>query len=266
MRLAALLLSLTALAGPVGHAEASPPRASERRQDAHSAQLEEYTAIFVDLATQALANPRLASPMPCLPHWLAGNDHVVVAVSEAGAAAGLRAGDLLRRIGQTPLTGRSDGVWDVAMRALESGAAVYTTEVAREGFTVTLALPCDAERARRLHAAERAMWTAVTSRDWQGCIDRGRDMIAAFGGDFSPPLMIMGRCASARSGVPDGALTSALGHALLSELIAHPDPPSDLREQLSLVLQDLDAIRRAGGDDYAGRLRARMAALGVNPF
>jgi hypothetical protein len=225
---------------------------------------EEYAALFAGLARQALADARLAARMPCLPHWLAGSDHVVVAVSPAGAAAGLAAGDRLERIGTTALTGRAGGMWDTAIRALESGPS-YAVDVGRGGTTVALTLPCAPEAARALHEAERAMWTAVTLRLWDDCIARGRDMIRAFGANFSPPLMIMTRCASARTGAPDGELTYALGSALLDEMVAHPAPSTDQREQLLLTLRDLDAIRRAGGNDYASRLRDSMSKRGVPP-
>jgi len=154
-------------------------------------------------------------------------------------------------------------VWDVAMRTMKSGAASYAVAVARDGTTVRLVLPCRSELARQLHRAERSMWTAVAERDWDGCIQGGNDMIRAFGGTFSPPLMIMTRCASATSGEADAALTSTLGHALLQEMVAHPNPSPDLREQLFLTLRVLEGIRLSGGEDYATGLRARMAELGM---
>ncbi len=225
-----------------------------------SAQLEEYTGLFVSLARQALADSRLASPMPCLPHWLAANDHVVVAVSSAGIGAGLELGDRLERVGDTELTGRADGVWDVAMRSMRTATASYAVAVERDGRTVRLMLPCRSELARQLHRAERSLWTAVTERDWNGCIQGGNDMIRAFGGAFSPPLMIMTRCASATGG-DNAALTSRLGHALLQEMVAHPNPSPDVREQLHLTLRDLETV--SGGEDYAATLRTRMAELGA---
>ena len=236
---------------------------SARPSDRRAAELDEYTALFVSLAQQALAHPRLASAMPCLPHWVAGSDHVIVAVSADGAGAGLDGGDTLRRIGGTALTGRAGGMWDVAMRGLPDGIQTYAVTIARQGATVSLTLPCRPDLAQRFHDAERSMWTAVTRRDWSACIERGNDMIRAFGGALSPPLMIMTRCASATTGQPDAALTNALALALLQEMVAHPDPSPDLREQLFLTLQDLDAIARSGGTDYATTLRAKMAAMGV---
>jgi hypothetical protein len=242
-------------------------RAQTPRQppDARAAELEEYTALFVSLAQQALAHPRLAAPMPCLPHWLAGNDHVVVAVSSAGRGAGLAPGDVLQRIGDTALTGLPGGVWDAAMRALKPGAGWFTVAVSRRGMEIRLVLPCTSNLATQLHRAERAMWTAVTARDWSGCIAGGGDMIRAFGHEFSPPLMIMARCASARRGEADAALTSRLGHALLEELVSHPDPSPDLREQLFLTLRDLEAIPAGGGEDYGAALRAEMIERGIQP-
>jgi hypothetical protein len=89
-------------------------------------------------------------------------------------------------------------------------------------------------------------------------------MIAAFGTDISPPLMVMTQCATA-SGMPEARLTDALARALLAELIAHPDPQPDLREQLFLTLRQLDAMHAAGDEDYAAKIRAEMARLGVDP-
>jgi hypothetical protein len=235
-----------------------------RPREERAAELQEYIGLFVSLAQQALAHRRLASPMPCLPHWVAANDHVVVAVSAAGASAGLQRGDTLQRIGDTALTGRADGVWDVAMRALNGKAASYALAVARNGKTMWLTLPCRSLLARQFHQAERSMWEAVTQRAWNTCVERGNDMIRAFGAALSPPLMIMTRCASATTGQPHPALTNTLAHALLQEMVAHPSPSPDVRDQLLLTLGDLDAIRRAGGEDYATALRAAMAALSVD--
>jgi hypothetical protein len=106
---------------------------------------------------------------------------------------------------------------------------------------------------------------AVAHRDWNACVDRGREMIQAFGADFSPPLMLMTRCiAATRAGAADPALTNRLALALLDELVAHPKPSPDLREQLFLTLRDLEMIRRAGGEDFATALREKMNASGVN--
>lgn len=257
------IVVLFGLASAPASLDAAPGQLQEPAR--RTAELEEYSALFVSLAQQALAAPRLAAPMPCLPHWLAANDHVVVAVSSAGAGAGLERGDTLERIGDTELTGRADGVWDAAMRSMKAGPASYAVAVARNGATVRLILPCRSELARELHRAERSMWTAIARRDWNGCLQGGDDMIRAFGVAFSPPLMIMARCASAKSGEPDAVLTSRLGHALLQEMAAHPNPSADVREQLFLTLRDLEAIARAGGPDYAMPLRAAMAELGVEP-
>ena len=258
-------LTSAALAVAIGFGGAASARQQEPAgpSDRRAAELEEYTALFVSLARQALAHPRLATAMPCLPHWVAGSDHVIVALSADGAGAGLVGGDILRRIGGTALTGRAGGMWDVAMRGLPHGAQTYAVTVDRRGATVSLTLPCRPDLAQGFHDAERSMWTAVTRRDWRACIERGNDMIRAFGRALSPPLMIMTRCASATTGQPHAALTDALARALLQEMVAHPDPSPDLREQLFLTLQDLDAVARSGGPDYATALRATMAAMGV---
>lgn len=232
--------------------------------DPRAAELEEYTRLFVGLARQALETPRLASPMPCMAHWIAGNDHVVVAVSGAGEASGLARGDVLTSIGTIELTGRADGLWDAAMRRLPAGSETYEAVVRRSGRAIRLDLPCDASAARAFHGAERGMWTAVSQRDWKGCIIAGEDMLRVFAQPFSPPLLVMTRCASAATGQPDAALTGRLGHALLHELVAHPQPSADLRDQLLLTLRDLDAIARAGGEDQATPLRQRMTELGVD--
>jgi hypothetical protein len=107
-----------------------------------------------------------------------------------------------------------------------------------------------------------AMWTAVTRRDWAACVEQGAEMLEAFGSAFSPPLMVMSQCATA-SGIPDANLTAALARALLGEMVAHPRPQPDLREQLLLALRQLDAMHAAGGEDLATILRADMAKLGV---
>ena len=228
------------------------------------ARLKEYADLFVTLGEEALRQPRLASPLPCLAHWLAGSDHVVVGVSGAGAAAGLERSDTLRRIGGRVLTGRGDGLWDVAMRALATGKPTYAVDVDRHGKRLRLVLPCAADRARTLQQAEQAMWTAVTGRDWTACVKQGAEMIAAFGTAMSPPLMVMTQCATA-SGMPDAKLTAALGQALLTEMVAHPGPQPDLREQLFLTLRQLEAMHEAGDEDYATSLRAEMVRLGVEP-
>jgi hypothetical protein len=115
-----------------------------------------------------------------------------------------------------------------------------------------------------LQQAEQTMWTAVARRDWTTCVTQGAEMIAAFGDSISPPLMVMTQCATA-SGMPDARLTAALARALLVEMVAHPEPQPDLREQLFLTLRQLDAMHEAGDEDYASSLRADMARLGVEP-
>ena len=88
--------------------------------------------------------------------------------------------------------------------------------------------------------------------------------MAAFGSAMSPPLMVMSQCATA-SGMPDARLTAALARALLMEMVAHPGPEPDLREQLFLTVRQLDAMHEAGDEDYATSLRAEMVRLGVEP-
>jgi hypothetical protein len=137
-------------------------------------------------------------------------------------------------------------------------------EIDRKGKRLRLVLPCAADDARRLQQADFAMWTAVTRRDWPACRERGAEMIAAFGTPTSPPLMVMTQCATA-SGMPDASLTATLARALMAEMIAHPGPQPDLREQLLLALRQLDAMHEAGDEDYATTLRAEMARLGLAP-
>jgi hypothetical protein len=108
------------------------------------------------------------------------------------------------------------------------------------------------------------MWTAVTHRDWTACLTQGAEMMAAFGASMSPPLMVMTQCATA-SGMPDAKLTAELAGTLLAEMVAHPAPQPDLREQLFLALRQLDAMHAAGDEDYATNLRAEMMKLGVEP-
>ncbi len=227
------------------------------------APLKEYADLLVTLGEEALRQPRLASPLPCLAHWLAGRDHVVVAVSGAGTAAGIERSDTLRRIGGRDLTGRGNDR-DTAMRALPPGRPSYAVDIDRKGRGLRLVLPCAADDARRLQQADLAMWTAVTRRDWTACLRQGAEMIAAFGSAISPPLMVMTQCATA-SGMPDARLTAALARALMAEMVAHPGPQPDLREQLFLALRQLDAMHAAGGEDYATNLRDEMAQLGIEP-
>ena len=235
------------------------------RQSSLDAHLKEYADLLVTLGEEALRQPRLASPLPCLAHWLAGSDHVVVAVSGAGSAAGLERSDTLQRIGGRNLTGPGDDRWDTAMRALPHDQPSYAVDIVRKGKPLRLVLPCAADAARRLQKADLAMWTAVTRRDWTACLSQGAEMIAAFGIAISPPLMVMTQCATA-SGRPDAKLTAALARALMAEMVAHPGPQPDLREQLFLALRQLDAMHASGGEDYATSLRAEMARLGIEPL
>jgi hypothetical protein len=233
-------------------------------QGALDAHLKEYADLLVTIGEEALRQPRLASPLPCLAHWLAGGDRIFVGVSTAGAAAGLEPGDSLRRIGGRDLTGRKDGPWDAAMRALQHGKPSYVVDVERQGKRVRLVLPCAADGAKALQQAEQMMWTAVTRRDWDVCVVQGEGMLAAFGASMSPPLLVMTQCATA-SGMPSARLTAALARTLLAEMVAHPEPQPDLREQLFLTLRQLEAMHAAGDEDYATEVRAAMARLGVEP-
>jgi hypothetical protein len=233
-------------------------------QGALDAHLKEYADLLVTLGEQAVRQPRLVSPLPCAAHWIAGSDRLIVAVSRAGSGAGLEPGDTLRRIGARDLAGPGDDRWESAMRALPQGQASYAVEIDRKGKRLRLVLPCAPNDARRLQAADLAMWTAVTRREWPSCVEHGAEMIAAFGNAMSPSLMVMTQCATA-SGKPDAMLTAALARALMAEMAAHPGPQPDLREQLLLALRQLDAMHAAGGEDYATPLRADMAKLGIQP-
>jgi hypothetical protein len=227
--------------------------------------LAEYIDLFIGLARQALDDARLEAAMPCLPHWVAGSDHIVVAVSDSGAAAGLQPGDTLYEIEGIPLTQDAGGLWDEAMRRLPRNLTSFVVAVSRSGTVRRLRLPCAADRSLRLHTAERGMWTGITRRDWTACVDRGHDMLGAFGAPFSPPLMVMTRCVSARASGPDAALIDALARTLLQEVVSHPQPSADLRDQLSLTMRELDAADASGGTDYAAVLRSEMARLGIDP-
>jgi len=261
MRSLAVVILALALAGSIpGGVEAG----EAPTQGTLDARLKEYADLLVTLGEEALRQPRLASPLPCLAHWLAGSDHVVVGVSEAGSAAGMELSDTLRRIGRHDLTGHGDGLWDAAIRALPHGKSSYAADVDRKGKRLRLVLPCAADRAKTLQQAEQAMWTAVTRRDWTACLTRGAEMMAAFGGAMSPPLLVTSQCATA-AGMPDARLTAALARALLTEMVAHPGPQPDLREQLFLTLRQLEAMHAAGDADYATSLRADMVRLGVEP-
>ena len=265
VRSSAVVLLAIACAGFI-RGEAEPAIATEgRAQGMLDAQLKEYADLFVTLGEQAVRRSSLASPLPCVAHWLAGGDQVVVAVSRAGSSAGLERSDTLRRIGGRDLTDDpGDGRWATAMRALPQGQSSYAVEIDRKGKRLHLVLPCAADEARRLQQADLAMWTAVTRRDWPACLKQGAEVVAAFGTPTSPPLMVMTQCATA-SGSPDAALTATLARALMAEMVAHSGPQPDLREQLRLALRQLDAMHAAGGENYATSLRAEMATLGIEP-
>ena len=260
----AVVMLATALAGMIPGGT-QPARVGESRaQGSLEAHLKEYEDLLVTLGEQAVRQPRLASPLPCVAHWLAGSDHVVIAVSRAGSGAGLERSDTLRRIGGRDLTGPGDDRWETAMRALPPHRPSYAVEIERKGRRLRLVLPCAADDARRLQEADLAMWTAVTHRDWPTCVEQGAAMIGTFGSAISPPLMVMTQCATA-SGMPDASLTATLARALMAEMVAHPGPQPDLRQQLFLALRQLDAMHAAGGEDYATNLRADMAKLGIGP-
>jgi hypothetical protein len=238
--------------------------AESRAQRTVDAEAKAFADLFVTLGEQAVRQSRLALPLPCAAHWLAGGDRVVVAVSPAGSRAGLERSDTLRRIGGRDLIGSGDDRWAPAMRALPKDRPSYAVEIDRKGIRLRLVLPCAADAAKRLQQADLAMWTAVTRRDWPACLEHGTEMIAAFGTATSPPLMVMTQCATA-SGTPDGSLTAMLARALMAEMVAHPGPQPDVRAQLLLALRQLDAMHAAGGEDYATNLRADMARLGIEP-
>jgi hypothetical protein len=263
MRSSAIVVLAFALAASVPDGATAVLAGQAPAQGTLDARLKEYADLLVTLGEEALRQPRLAAPLPCLAHWLAGSDHVVVAVSEAGSAAGLHRSDTLRRVGRRTLTGRGDGLWDAAMRALPYGQPSYAVEVDRQGKRLRLALPCAAETATSLQQAEQAMWTAVTRRDWSACRVYGAEMLAVFGASISPALLVMTQCATA-SGMPDAPLTADLARALLGEMVAHPAPQPDLREQLLLTVRQLEAMHEAGDEDYAAGVRAEMTRLGVD--
>lgn len=264
MRSSAAALLAIACTGLIRSETSASIAAESRAQRALDAPLKEFADLFVTLGEQAVRQSRLASPLPCAAHWVAGSDQVIVAVSSAGTAAGLQRSDTLHRIGGRDLTGRGDGAWATAMRALSQSQPSYAVEIDRQGKRLRLVVPCAADDARKLQQADLAMWTAVTRRDWPACLEHGAEMIAAFGIPTSPPLMVMTQCATA-SGRPDASLTATLARALMAEMVAHPGPQPDLREQLLLALRQLDAMHAAGGDDYATDLRADMARMGIEP-
>lgn len=256
-----VVLALASLAGGQTGLSAAAGAATQQPQNA----LDEYIGLFVALARDALDDARLQAAMPCLPHWVAGNDHIVVAVSGPGGSAGLRPGDTLHNIEGIPMAQNGGSLWDAAMRGLPSNLSSFTVAVSTRGALHQLTLPCAADRSLRLHTAERGMWTAIAERDWTACIDSGREILQAFGAPFSPALMVMTRCASARQDGPDAALTNALARALLEELVSHPQPSADLRDQLLFTIRELDALDAANGTDDAAALRSEMGRLGLDP-
>ena len=264
MRSSAVVLLAIACTGLIPN-ETPPSIAGESRaQGTLDASLKEFADLLVTLGEQAVRQSRLASPLPCVAHWVAGSDRVIVAVSGADSGAGLERSDTLQRIGGRDLTGGGDASWATAMRALSQSQPSYAVEIDRKGKRLRLVLPCAADDAKRLQQADLAMWTAVTRREWPACLEHGAEMIAAFGTPTSPPLMVMTQCATA-SGRPDASLTATLARALIAEMVAHPGPQPDLREQLLLALRQLEAMHAAGGEDYATDLRADMARMGIEP-
>jgi hypothetical protein len=233
-----------------------------RAQGSLDAPLKEFADLLVTLGEQAVRQSRLATPLPCVAHWVGGGDRVIVAVSRTGAARGLERGDTLQRIGGRDLAGRGDDPWPAAMHALSQSQSSYAVEIDRKGKRLRFMLPCATDEAKRLQQADLAMWTAVTLRDWPACLERGAEMIEVFGAPTSPPLMVMTQCATA-SGRPDAALIARLARALIAEMVAHPGPQPDLREQLLLSLRQLDAMHAAGSEDFATDLRAEMAKAGI---
>jgi hypothetical protein len=157
MRSSAVVVLALALVGSTPGAAEPVVAGGALKQGTPETHLKEYSDLFVALGVQALREPRLASPLPCLAHWLAGTDHVVVGVSGAGAAAGLKRSDTLRRIGSRDLTGHGDGLWDTVMRALPHGQPSYVVDIERKGKDFRIVLPCAADRARTLQQAEHAM-------------------------------------------------------------------------------------------------------------
>ena len=85
---------------------------------------EEVHELFIDLV-RARRRPRVE---PGRSFETAPGDRIEL--FEGAAAAAAERGDTLERIGDTELTGRADGVWDVAMRALNGKAASYALAVA----------------------------------------------------------------------------------------------------------------------------------------
>ena len=264
MRSSVVALLVIACTGLIPNGTPPSVAAESHAQGTLDASLKEFADLLVTLGEQAVRQSRLASPLPCAAHWVAGSDQVIVAVSSAGAGAGLERSDTLRRIGSRDLTGRGDGAWATAMRALPQSQPSYAVEIDRKGKRLRLVLPCAPDDAKKLQQADLAMWTAVTRRDWPACLEHGAEMIAAFGIPTSPPLMVMTQCATA-SGSPDASLTATLARALIAEMVVHADPQPDLREQLLLALRQLDAMHAAGGEDYATDLRADMARMGIEP-
>ena len=137
----AVVMLATALAGMIPGGRQPVKVGESRAQSTLEAHLKEYGDLLVTLAEQAVRQPRLASPLPCVAHWLAGNDRVVIAVSRAGSSAGLERSDTLRHIGGRDLTGPGDTRWETAMRALPPNQPSYAVAIDRKGKRLRLVLP-----------------------------------------------------------------------------------------------------------------------------
>src|SRR5687768_18593868 len=98
MRSSAVALLAIACTGLIPNETPPSIAAESRAQGTLDAPLKEFADLFVTLGEQAVRQLRLASPLPCVAHWVAGGDQVIVAVSSAGSGAGLERSDTLRRI------------------------------------------------------------------------------------------------------------------------------------------------------------------------
>jgi hypothetical protein len=221
-------------------------------------------ASLATLAEAMLDDPRLSAPFPCVAPWVATGNLVLIA-TPAGQQAGFRPGDRITRIGTTPVTVLADGTWEAALRKLSGGLTSYYVEVERGSASVTVIAPCGADEAATLYEAERAMLTAASGQDWDGCLRAGQGMTAALGMAVSRQLRMMAACARAGDYNHDdqGLIVFTLGRTLLLELQADPARPKETEQLIVDVLRDLEQFRATGGQDYASKLRALMKDAGV---
>ena len=237
-----------------------------RAQDT-APQRKELEDILLLQAKKNLSLPFRDAPMPCFAPWItADDDNLVRNVSPSGLNAGLRPGDVLRKVGAQVLDGSTQYEWQMAMTRMAYGLTSFFIEVTRSGKPVTLTLPCQAPIAQRLFEAERRMLTAVVQRNWNACLTSGAIVIDAYATPVSEVYSRMKSCGTMADVDDKEAAEYIFDHALALTLESQAlnPKPQDLIEGVRDALRQLDVVRVAGGEDYASKLRAAMSDVGMS--